>query len=239
MNEEIPIINDLDTSLWGLILQADLVVRLVMLVLLFFSVITWSIIFEKTTKLKRLNKSANNFESLFWSGISIEKMQKDLGSSPAHPMEAVFFSAMKELDFLSTQKNTLKSATKIDEYRIEKIMLSTLNKEIEGLERNISFLATTGSSAPFIGLFGTVWGIMNSFQSIATSKNTSLAIVAPGIAEALLATAFGLLATIPAVIAYNKISSDTNRYISRIEIFIQDLSTILSKNINKNSRNAS
>ena len=104
MNEEIPIINDLDTSLWGLILQADLVVRLVMLVLLIFSVITWSIIFEKTTKLKRLNKSANNFESLFWSGISIEKMQKDLGSSPTHPMEAVFFSAMKELDFLSTQK---------------------------------------------------------------------------------------------------------------------------------------
>ncbi len=239
MNEEIPIINDLDTSLWGLILQADLVVRLVMLVLLIFSVITWSIIFEKTTKLKRLNKSANNFESLFWSGISIEKMQKDLGSSPTHPMEAVFFSAMKELDFLSTQKNTLKSATKIDEYRIEKIMLSTLNKEIESLERNISFLATTGSSAPFIGLFGTVWGIMNSFQSIATSKNTSLAIVAPGIAEALLATAFGLLAAIPAVIAYNKISSDTNRYITRIEIFIQDLSTILSKNINKNSRNAS
>ena len=239
MNEEIPIINDLDTSLWGLILQADLVVRLVMLVLLFFSVITWSIIFEKTTKLKRLNKSANNFESLFWSGISIEKMQKDLGSSPTHPMEAVFFSAMKELDFLSTQKNTLKSATKIDEYRIEKIMLSTLNKEIESLERNISFLATTGSSAPFIGLFGTVWGIMNSFQSIATSKNTSLAIVAPGIAEALLATAFGLLAAIPAVIAYNKISSDTNRYITRIEIFIQDLSTILSKNIIKNSRNAS
>ena len=227
MNEEIPIINDLDTSLWGLILQADLVVRLVMLVLLFFSVITWSIIFEKTTKLKRLNKSANNFESLFWSGISIEKMQKDLGSSPAHPMEAVFFSAMKELDFLSTQKNTLKSATKIDEYRIEKIMLSTLNKEIEGLERNISFLATTGSSAPFIGLFGTVWGIMNSFQSIATSKNTSLAIVAPGIAEALLATAFGLLAAIPAVIAYNKFNSDSRKYSQKLENFSKRFLSII------------
>ena len=227
MKEEIPIINDLDTSLWGLILQADLVVRLVMLVLLFFSVITWSIIFEKTTKLKRLNKSANNFESLFWSGISIEKMQKDLGSSPAHPMEAVFFSAMKELDFLSTQKNTLKSATKIDEYRIEKIMLSTLNKEIESIERNISFLATTGSSAPFIGLFGTVWGIMNSFQSIAISRNTSLAIVAPGIAEALFATALGLLAAIPAVVAYNKFNNDAKKYSEKLENFSKRFLTII------------
>ena len=119
------------------------------------------------------------------------------------------------------------------EKRLERTMASTLNKEMEGLEKNINFLATTGSSAPFIGLFGTVWGIMNSFQSIATAKNTSLAIVAPGIAEALLATALGLLAAIPAVIFYNKISGDTNIYSNKLEIFINDFTSILSRQVSK------
>ena len=145
-------------------------------------------------------------------------------------MEAIFVTGMKELT-TSNRKSINHDANIVLEKRIEKAMFSTLNREMETLEKNLNFLATTGSSAPFIGLFGTVWGIMNSFQSIATSKNTSLAIVAPGIAEALLATAMGLLAAIPAVMAYNKISSETNRYYNSLETFLYDLSNILSRHI--------
>tara|TARA_A100001011_G_scaffold308118_1_gene323661 strand:- start:32 stop:736 length:705 start_codon:yes stop_codon:yes gene_type:complete len=230
MENDISVINNLDTSIWGLILQADIVVRLVMLILLFLSIFSWSIIFEKTTKLKKLRKKAKNFETDFWSGVSIDKLHKNIGASPTHPMEAIFVSGMKELA-VSNSKNSTNNDSNILEKRIEKAMYSSLNKEIEDIEKNLSFLATTGSSAPFIGLFGTVWGIMNSFQSIATSKNTSLAIVAPGIAEALLATALGLLAAIPAVIAYNKISTDINRYYSFLEVFLNDFSNILSRHI--------
>ena len=230
MDENISVVNNLDISIWGLILQADLVVRIVMLVLLFLSILSWSIIFEKTTKLNKLIKKAKNFENDFWSGINIEKLHKNIDNTPAHPMEAIFVTGMKELS-ASTSKNLSSSDVTIIEKRIEKAMFATLNREIESIEKNVNFLATTGSSAPFIGLFGTVWGIMNSFQSIATSKNTSLAIVAPGIAEALLATAMGLLAAIPAVIAFNKISSETNRYYGMLEIFILDLSNILSRHV--------
>ena len=230
MNKDINVINDLDMSIWGLILEADFVVRLVMLSLLFLSIFSWGIIFEKITKLRKLKKMSKKFEDDFWSGINIEKLHKSIESSPSHPMEAIFVTGMKELT-ASNSKSINYDENVILEKRIEKAMLSTLNREMETLEKNLNFLATTGSSAPFIGLFGTVWGIMNSFQSIATSKNTSLAIVAPGIAEALLATAMGLLAAIPAVMAYNKISSDTNRYYSSLEIFLYDLSNILSRHI--------
>ena len=230
MNNDINIINDLDMSIWGLILEADFVVRLVMLSLLFLSIFSWSIIFEKLTKLSKLRKQSKKFEDDFWSGINIEKLHKSIESSPAHPMEAIFVTGMKELTTSNT-KSINHDANIVLEKRIEKAMFSTLNREMENLEKNLNFLATTGSSAPFIGLFGTVWGIMNSFQSIATSKNTSLAIVAPGIAEALLATAMGLLAAIPAVMAYNKISSETNRYYNSLETFLYDLSNILSRHI--------
>ena len=230
MNNDINVVNDLDMSIWGLILEADFVVRLVMLSLLFLSIFSWSIIFEKLTKLRKLRKQSKKFEDDFWSGINIEKLHKSIESSPAHPMEAIFVTGMKELTTSNT-KSINHDANIVLEKRIEKAMFSTLNREMENLEKNLNFLATTGSSAPFIGLFGTVWGIMNSFQSIATSKNTSLAIVAPGIAEALLATAMGLLAAIPAVMAYNKISSDTNRYYSSLEVFLYDLSNILSRHI--------
>ena len=145
-------------------------------------------------------------------------------------MEAIFVTGMKELTASNRKSINHDENIKLEK-RIEKAMFSTLNREMETLEKNLNFLATTGSSAPFIGLFGTVWGIMNSFQSIATSKNTSLAIVAPGIAEALLATAMGLLAAIPAVMAYNKISSETNRYYNSLETFLYDLSNILSRHI--------
>ena len=226
MNKDINVINDLDMSIWGLILEADFVVRLVMLSLLFLSIISWAIIFEKLTKLRKLKKKSKSFEDDFWSGINIEKLHKSIESSPSHPMEAIFVTGMKELT-VSNSKSINHDANIILEKRIEKAMFSTLNREMETLEKNLNFLATTGSSAPFIGLFGTVWGIMNSFQSIATSKNTSLAIVAPGIAEALLATAMGLLAAIPAVMAYNKFNSDSRRYASRIDNFCKRFISII------------
>ena len=226
MNDDISIINNLDISIWGLILQADLVVRIVMLILLFLSIFSWSIIFEKTTKIKRLTSKAKKFEHEFWSGVNIDNLYKSVGTNVTHPMEAIFITGMKELTAASS-KNLSADTYFIIEKRIEKAMFSTLNREIEGLEKNINFLATTGSAAPFIGLFGTVWGIMNSFQSIATSKNTSLAIVAPGIAEALLATALGLLAAIPAVIAYNKFNTDSQKYSQKLENFSKRFLTII------------
>ncbi len=233
MNETISVTDNIDISIWGLILQADLVVRIVMLLLLMLSIFCWAIIFEKITKIKSLNKEAANFENTFWSGIKIDKIKDDIGNSPKHPYEAVFIAGIKEWELAIKNKNTIHVDIQVLEKRLERTMGATLNKEMESIEKNTSFLATTGSSAPFIGLFGTVWGIMNSFQSIATSKNTSLAIVAPGIAEALLATALGLLAAIPAVIFYNKISGDTNIYSSRLEIFINDFTTILSRQVTK------
>ena len=233
MNEALTLTDSLDVSIWGLVLQADIVVRLVMFILLLLSIISWSLIFEKYTRLRRLNRKAESFENEFWSGMNIEKIHKNIGNNSSHPMEAIFLSGMKELNSSPLSKNLSAVDNQIIGNRIEKRMLTTLNKEVEVLERNISFLATTGSAAPFIGLFGTVWGIMNSFQSIATAKNTSLTIVAPGIAEALLATAMGLLAAIPAVIAYNRIAADMNRYSGRLEIFLNDFSSILSRHINK------
>ena len=233
MNESIVVTNNIDISIWGLVLQADLVVRIVMLLLLMLSILSWAIIFEKITRIKNLNKLAMRFESNFWSGIKIDQIKNDIGTTPTHPHEAIFLAGIKEWELVTRNKNIINIDIMVLEKRLERTMASTLNKEMEGLEKNINFLATTGSSAPFIGLFGTVWGIMNSFQSIATAKNTSLAIVAPGIAEALLATALGLLAAIPAVIFYNKISGDTNIYSNKLEIFINDFTSILSRQVSK------
>ena len=233
MNESIAVTDNIDISIWGLVLQADLVVRIVMLLLLMLSIFSWAIIFEKITRIKNLNKLAMRFESNFWSGIKIDQIKDDIGTTPTHPYEAIFLAGIKEWELVTRNKNIINIDIMVLEKRLERTMTSTLNKEMEGLEKNINFLATTGSSAPFIGLFGTVWGIMNSFQSIATSKNTSLAIVAPGIAEALLATALGLLAAIPAVIFYNKISGDTNIYSNKLEIFINDFTSILSRQVSK------
>ncbi|MEC8100623.1 MAG: protein TolQ [Pseudomonadota bacterium] len=233
MNETISVTDSIDISIWGLVLQADLVVRVVMLLLLIMSIFCWAIIFEKLTKIRSLNKLAKSFETTFWSGIKIDKIKDSIGNSPLHPFEAIFLTGIKEWEAAVKNKSINDLDLQILEKRLERTMFSTYNKEVEKLEKNIGFLATTGSSAPFIGLFGTVWGIMNSFQSIATAKNTSLAIVAPGIAEALLATALGLLTAIPAVIFYNKISGDTNTYIGRLEIFVNDFTTILSRQISK------
>ena len=229
MNESVAVVNNIDISIWGLILQADLVVRIVMLLLLILSIFCWAIIFEKVSKIKSLNRLALKFEDHFWSGVKIEKIKEDIGNNPTHPYESIFLAGIKEWELATKNKNIINIDVMVLEKRLERSMGSTLNKEMISIEKNTTFLATTGSAAPFIGLFGTVWGIMNSFQSIATAKNTSLTIVAPGIAEALLATALGLLAAIPAVIFYNKISSDTNTYGNRLEVFINDFTSILSR----------
>ena len=222
---------DLDFSVWTLFLRADLIVKLVMLLLLSASVWCWAIIIEKSVRLRRLNRDATEFEDSFWSGGSLDALYDRIGAQPLDPMGAVFSSAMKEWRRSAETANlTVDRGSSLTE-RIERVMDVTLSRELEHVERQMIILASTGSTAPFIGLFGTVWGIMNSFQSIAMSKNTSLAVVAPGIAEALFATALGLLAAIPAVIAYNKISKDLDRYAARLEDFSSEFSAIISRQL--------
>ena len=218
-----------DMSIWGLFMQADFVVKAVMIGLLLASFWCWAIIFEKLMRMRRLRTKASQFEENFWSGGSLDDLFDRIGSRPVDPMSAVFSSAMREW-----RRSTSRSGRDSDGHqslaeRIDRVMQITLNRELEQLERYMTFLASVGSTAPFVGLFGTVWGIMNSFTAIAVSKNTSLAVVAPGIAEALFATALGLVAAIPAVIAYNKLSTDINRYAGRLEAFAGEFGAILSR----------
>jgi biopolymer transport protein TolQ len=219
-------------SIWGLFLQADLIVKAVMVLLLGASFWSWAIIFDKVLRMRRLNRDAHAFEETFWSGGSIDDLYDRIGTRPADPMSATFAAAMREWR-RSAARGTLSSgplqASLKD--RIERIMSVTIGREMERLERYMTFLATVGSIAPFVGLFGTVWGIINSFQSIAATKNTSLAVVAPGIAEALFATALGLVAAIPAVVAYNKLSSDFGRYGTRLDNFSSEFGAILSRQL--------
>ena len=222
---------ELNFSVWNLFLKADLIVKLVMLVLIVASVWCWAIIIEKSLRLKRLNSDAAEFEGSFWSGGSLDTLYDKIGALPKDPMAAIFVSAMKEWRRSNDSGVTSADHGSSLTDRIDRVMDVTLNREIERVERQITILASTGSTAPFIGLFGTVWGIMNSFQSIAISKNTSLAVVAPGIAEALFATALGLLAAVPAVIAYNKISKDVDRYAARLEDFSNEFSAIISRQL--------
>lgn len=222
-----------DMSMIGLFLQADMVVKLVMIGLIVASIWCWTIIIEKTRRLKRLNASADKFEEKFWSGKSLEDLYDEVKDKLSDPMTTLFVAAMREWRRSisrglgdDTRRANLKA-------RIERVMNISLNREMDFLERQMIFLASTGSSAPFIGLFGTVWGIMNSFTAIAATKNTSLAVVAPGIAEALFATAIGLVAAIPAVIAYNKISTELARYSNRLETFAGEFSAILSRQLDE------
>ncbi len=218
-----------DLSVWGLFLQADIIVKLVMIILVLASFWCWAIIFEKIIRMRRLAAQAEEFEEAFWSGGSLEDLYDRIDNRPKEPMSSVFTAAMREWR-RSASKGLSETSQKASlAQRIERVMHVTMGREIEGLERNMSFLATVGSTAPFIGLFGTVWGIMNSFQAIAQSKDTSLAVVAPGIAEALFATALGLVAAIPAVVAYNKLSTDLGRYAARLEAFCNEFSAILSR----------
>jgi biopolymer transport protein TolQ len=221
-----------DLSMWALFLRADIIVKVVMVALLAASFWCWAIIFDKLMRLRSLWQRAEQFEESFWSGGSLEELYDRIGSRPMDPMSAIFVSAMREWRRSAAKGLADREATRVSlPQRIDRVMHVTLGREMDILERNLGVLASVGSTAPFIGLFGTVWGIMNSFQSIAATKNTSLAVVAPGIAEALFATALGLVAAIPAVIAYNKISNDLDRYSKRLENFSGEFGAILSRQL--------
>jgi biopolymer transport protein TolQ len=218
-----------DLSLWGLFLQADWVVKGVMVGLLLASVWVWAIVFEKITSLRRANKAADGFEDSFWSGGSLDDLYRKEGDTPSHPMAAVFVAAMREWRRSAQRLAGSDLVAAGVKERIDRTMAVTVQREMERLERWMIFLASVGSVGPFVGLFGTVWGIMNSFAAIAGMQNTNLAVVAPGIAEALFATAIGLVAAIPAVLAYNKLSSDLARFAARLEGFAAEFGAILSR----------
>ncbi len=222
----------MDLSFWGLFMQADAVVKGVMIMLIFASIWSWAIIFDKWILFKSIKGKTNNFEKSFWSGQSLENLFERIKGRENHPIALVFTSAMQEWQARNIRdisaNHNLRASTK---ERIHQAMQVASSKSMDKLEKNLTFLATVGSSAPFIGLFGTVWGIMVSFQSIAISKNTTLAVVAPGIAEALLATAFGLAAAIPAVIFYNKFAGEVNRVANNLDDFSNELGAIISREL--------
>ncbi len=217
-----------DLSLINLFLQADIVVKLVMLLLLCASIWVWAIVFEKITTLRRVNRQARTFEDRFWSGGSLEDLYDQEGVRPNNPMAAVFGAAMGEWRRSSRVAGADMARGSVRD-RIDRAMNVTITREMERLERWMVFLASVGSIAPFVGLFGTVWGIMHSFSAIAAMHNTNLSVVAPGIAEALFATAIGLVAAIPAVLAYNQISTSLARFASRLEGFGVEFGAILSR----------
>ena len=210
-----------DFSLINLFLRADIVVKSVIIILILASIYSWALIFDKYRLFKRIHKTSTIFEDKFWSSKSAESFYKSLPGKTKDPIANIFRSAMAELIKSTSKNNDIQTA------RVTRILEISTDQEIQSIEKNFSFLATVGATAPFIGLFGTVWGIMNSFQSIAISRNTSLAIVAPGIAEALFATALGLLAAVPAVIAYNKFNYELIIYGRRIENFTKKFLSII------------
>lgn len=220
-------------SMWGMFWGADFIIQVVMVSLLLASFWSWAIIIHKVIKLRQLYKLADQFEDAFWSGGSLDELFERIQTRAIDPLSRTFCSAMREwrrsiggksMPNKSEMKGTIQQ-------RIERVMQVTVGREMEELERYMGFLASTGSVSPFIGLFGTVLGIMNSFQSIATQQNTNLAVVAPGIAEALFATAIGLVAAIPALVAYNKLSSDLARYGNRMDAFTTEFCAIISRQL--------
>ena len=219
-----------DFSVWGLFMRADIIVKVVMLGLLFASVWSWAIIFDKWWRYGRVERRADQFERIFWSGRSLDDLYQEMGHRPEHPLSTLFIAAMRE--WRRSKDIATDSFVGLKE-RVDKVMQVTINREVASLESRLLFLATVGSVAPFVGLFGTVWGIMNSFQSIAISRDTNLAVVAPGIAEALFATALGLLAAIPAVVAYNRFSNQLGRIANRMETFADEFSAILSRQLDE------
>ena len=219
-----------DLSIFTLFLQAHWIVKTVMIGLMACSVWVWAIAVDKVILYSRTSRAMDGFEQSFWSGQSLEELYRTVSSRPNHSMAALFVAAMRE--WKRSFEGPPRSFAGL-QMRIEKVMDVTIMREIERLERRLLVLATVGSAGPFIGLFGTVWGIMTSFQSIAASKNTSLAVVAPGIAEALFATAIGLVAAIPATIFYNKFSSEVNKQAQRLEGFADEFAAILSRQIDE------
>jgi len=217
-------------SLWSLFIHANLIVQLVMIGLLACSVWVWAIAIDKLVLYRRTRREMDRFEGAFWSGESLEELYRTLSGKPNQSMGALFVAAMRE--WKRSFEGGGRSIAGL-QMRIEKVMQVSIAREIERLERRLLVLATVGSAGPFVGLFGTVVGIMTSFQSIAASKNTSLAVVAPGIAEALFATAIGLVAAIPATIFYNKFAAEVNKQTQRLEGFADEFAAILSRQIDE------
>ena len=218
-SQAVGLVSNTDFSIISLFLRADIIVKSVIIILIASSVYSWAIIFDKIRVFKKINKSADEFEDKFWKSKSAETFYNNLPTSIDDPMAQLFKTSMQTV-IKSRSRSTLSE-------KLPGILEINIEKQMSNIDKNNTFLATVGSTAPFIGLFGTVWGIMNSFQSIAISRNTSLAIVAPGIAEALFATALGLLAAIPAVVAYNKFSNDSKKYSQKLENFSKRFLTIV------------
>jgi len=218
-SQAVGLASNADFSLLSLFIRADIIVKSVIILLIACSIYSWAVIIEKFRLFKKINQSTEEFEAKFWNSKSAESFYNNLPASTEDPMALVFKDAMQ---------NLLKKRSKVDlQDRMTTMLETGIEKQMSKINKGYTFLATVGSTAPFIGLFGTVWGIMNSFQSIAISRNTSLAIVAPGIAEALFATALGLLAAIPAVIAYNKFNNDSNLYFKKLKNFSKRFLTII------------
>lgn len=221
-----------DLSMWGLFLQADIIVKCVMMMLMAASIWSWTLIFSKRAMISKLNKQAQKFEDLFWSGKPLDTIYNKVKNNKSDPLQSTFSAGMDEWNTgVSSGATTQASLQAGLRQRVERAMSVAIGREMNRLESGMTFLASVGSTAPFIGLFGTVWGIMNSFSAIASSNNTSLAVVAPGIAEALFATALGLVAAIPAVISYNVFSTDLNRYADRLEAFSDEFIAIISRHL--------
>ena len=218
-SQAVGLASNTDFSLWSLFLRADFVVKSVILMLIGCAIYSWAVIIEKLRLFKKINLESEEFEEKFWKSKSAETFYNSLPANEENPTASLFKDTMQSL-------LKAKSKTNLNE-RMASILEVNIEKQISKIDKGFTFLATVGSTAPFIGLFGTVWGIMNSFQSIAISRNTSLAIVAPGIAEALFATALGLLAAIPAVVAYNKFNNDSKKYSQRLENFSKRFLSII------------
>jgi biopolymer transport protein TolQ len=218
-SQAVGLASNTDFSLWSLFLRADFIVKSVILMLIGCSIYSWAIIIEKFRLFKKINSESEEFEEKFWKSKSAETFYNNLPANVENPMSLLFKDSMQTILKSKSKSNLNEKLGSVLEVNIE--------KQISKLDKGFTFLATVGSTAPFIGLFGTVWGIMNSFQSIAISRNTSLAIVAPGIAEALFATALGLLAAIPAVVAYNKFNNDSKKYSQKLENFSKRFLSII------------
>jgi biopolymer transport protein TolQ len=231
-----PMGGDTSFSLVSMFLRADIVVKAVMLLLLAASLWSWTIIFNKLVTLSGLKRKARRFEKLFWSGQSLDELYQQFAARNDHPLSAMFIAALREWRRAfdgGTPRESLLAGVK---ERIDKAMSVTILRETDGIEKNLGILATIGSVSPFVGLFGTVWGIMNSFSAIAARHDTTLAVVAPGIAEALFATAMGLLAAIPAVIFYNRFVAEIGRYVNQLDAFSDEFSAILSRQLDEKAR---
>ncbi|HEX2592476.1 MAG TPA: protein TolQ [Rhizomicrobium sp.] len=218
-------------SIVSLFWRADPLVKTVFILLLLASLWSWMIIINKALALATLRRRADKFEKVFWSGQSLDELYQQFAAKPDHPMASVFISALREWRRAFEAGAPRESMLPGIKDRIDRAMSVTISRETDGIERQLGFLATVGATAPFVGLFGTVWGIMNSFSAIAAQHNTTLAVVAPGIAEALFATAMGLLAAIPAVIFYNRYTNEIGRYANRLDTFADEFAAILSRQL--------